>query len=204
MMNEQYNSTVIFFFLCLILLSSGCAQKTTIVLLPDPDGKVGHVTVSTDAGAIDITKAREATTASGRKSPPASPRILSQESIDADFSPVLSILPEQPVHFILYFKGGSTELTADSTKTLPKILESIAARNSQNISVIGHSDTAGDPRYNLQLSQKRASVISQVLVQEGVNATFIKSTSHGEKNPLVKTADNVHEPKNRRVEVVVR
>lgn len=204
MMRIQRNSKVLFFFFCLILFSSGCAKKTTIVLLPDPDGKVGHVTVSTDAGSIDITQAREATTARGRKSIPASPKILSQKAIDADFSPVLTMLPEQPVHFILYFKGGSTELTTDSTQTLPIILESISSKKSQNISVIGHSDTAGDRQYNLQLSQKRASAISRILVQQGVDSIFIKSTSHGEQNPLVKTADNVHEPRNRRVEVVVR
>jgi len=32
----------------------------------------------------------------------------------------------------------------------------------------------------------------------------ITVTSHGEGNPLIKTADNVSEPRNRRVEVVIR
>ncbi len=201
---EQYrNYILLLFFSVLFLLLAGCA-KTTIVLLPDSDGKVGHLTVSTDAGSTDITQAREATVVKGRKSLPTSPEILSQDEIDADFSPVLAILPNQPVHYILYFESESTQLKAHSKKILPKILESINSRNSQYISVIGHTDTAGDPKYNLQLSQRRASAISRILVKKGVDSTFIKATSHGEENPLIKTADNIHEPKNRRVEVVVR
>ncbi|MGB3211138.1 MAG: OmpA family protein [Desulforhopalus sp.] len=197
------NKILLFIFLSLIVVCSGCA-KTTVVLLPDPEGKVGHVTVSTNAGSIDITQEREATTVRGRDSLPADPKILSEKAIDADFSRALAMLPDQPVHFILYFKSESAELTAESKKTLPEIFQSIDDKQSQNISVIGHTDTAGDHQYNLQLSLKRATAIRRILVKEGVDSTFIKSTSHGEENPLVKTADNIHEPRNRRVEVVVR
>lgn len=188
----------------LLLLSAGCAKKTTVVLLPDPDGKVGHVTVSTDAGTMDITHAKEATTVKGRDSLPAEPTILSEQAIDAEFSPVLTMLPAQPVHFILYFRSDSTDLTEKSVEILPEIIASIQSRNSQDISVIGHTDTAGNRQYNLQLSRQRAAAVNRLLVQKGVDATFIRSTSHGEMNPLVKTADNTHEPRNRRVEVVVR
>lgn len=202
---ENHSNKLLFlFFFVLFLLSTGCAKKTTVVLLPDPDGKVGHVTVSTDAGSTEITQAREATVVKGRESQPTSPEILSQDEIDADFSPVLAILPNQPVHYILYFNSESTELKAESKKVLPKILESIKSRNSQYISVIAHTDTAGDRKYNLQLSRRRASAISRILIKKGIDSTYVKATSHGEENPLIKTADNVHEPKNRRVEVVVR
>jgi len=202
--NHQQTHLLLCIFSLLFVLLCGCAKKTTVVLLPDPDGKVGHVTVSTDAASIDITKAREATVVKGRQDIPSSPKILSEEEIEANFSPVLNILPEQPVHFILYFKQESTELTAASTKTLPEIIQMIADRSSQNISVIGHTDTAGDSDFNLQLSRRRASAIQRLLVEKGVDPAYITSTSHGEENPLIKTADNVHEPRNRRVEVVVR
>lgn len=202
---EKYSSNTLFFvFLSLLILSSGCAQKTTVVLLPDPSGKVGHVTVTTNAGSVDITQAREATVVKGRESLPAAPKILSENAIQADFTPVLTMLPGQPIHFILYFKGGTTELTTESMQIVPKILQSIVGTSSKNISVIGHADTAGDRQYNLQLSRKRAAAISRILTQQGVDSSSIKSTSHGEENPLIKTADNIHEPKNRRVEVVVR
>jgi outer membrane protein OmpA-like peptidoglycan-associated protein len=200
--NKQYIKALLLISIALFL-SSGCA-KTTIVLLPDPDGKIGYVTVHNDAGSIDITQAREATVVKGRGSQPTRPKVLSEEAIQSKFSSGLASLPQQPVHFILYFKSDSTELTTNSKKILPEILESINSRKSQNISVIGHTDTAGSSQYNLQLSQKRASAINLILVQKGVTPTYINSTSHGQMNPLVKTADNTHEPRNRRVEVVVR
>ncbi len=38
----------------------------------------------------------------------------------------------------------------------------------------------------------------------GVDPKGIRTTSHGEGNPLIPTKDNVAEPRNRRVEVIVR
>jgi outer membrane protein OmpA-like peptidoglycan-associated protein len=192
-------------FYCLILLFiSGCAPKTTVVLLPDPNGQVGHITVANKAGSVDITHSAEATVVAGQESKPAAPEILTEDQIAAKFSRVLATLPTQPEHFILYFQTNSTELTADSQKVLPLILQSIKNRNSENISVIGHTDTVGDRDYNFVLSKNRASSISHLLIQKGVPAADISATSHGKENPLIKTGDNVSEPRNRRVEVVIR
>jgi outer membrane protein OmpA-like peptidoglycan-associated protein len=203
-MNTQTKilTTILLYFSLIIV--SGCTPKTMVVLLPDPDGDVGHITVITDAGSVDITQAGEASTISGSDSIPSSPKLLDKNELNANFSSVLATLPSQPVHFILYFAQGSTKLTAQSTETLPAIMESVRQRNSQDISVIGHSDTAGNPKYNLQLSIQRASKVRRLLVQHGVNKRYIKSTSHGEANLLIKTADNVSEARNRRVEVVIK
>ena len=38
----------------------------------------------------------------------------------------------------------------------------------------------------------------------GADPRLIEMSSHGENNPLVPTADNIHEPRNRRVEISVR
>jgi outer membrane protein OmpA-like peptidoglycan-associated protein len=188
----------------LILIISGCAPTTTVVLLPDPDGKVGALTVSTEAGSVDIAKAGEATTVKSKKSLPSTPAIMPEEKIAATFGEVLASLPEPPVHFILYFQSGSTSLTNESAGLLPKILETVNERESQSISVVGHTDTAGNRQYNFRLSTQRANAVSRLLIEKGVKKGYLKVTSHGEENPLVKTADNVNEPRNRRVEVIVR
>ncbi len=195
---------LLLFSVAIILLFAGCAKETTVVLLADPDGNVGHVTVANDAGSVDITQAFEATVVTGRKTAPTAPEKMSEDKIETDFSMVLSVLPEQPEHFILYFKKQSKQLTDDAKKVIPAILETIEKRKSEDISVIGHADTAGNPQYNLWLSNKRATAVSRLLVKEGVAPVHIKTTFHGEENLLIKTADNVSEPRNRRVEVVVR
>lgn len=201
---QQFFAKAFFIAIIFTITLSGCAKQTTVVLLPDPSGKVGQVTVASDGGSVDITKAQEATTIKGRNSAPSTPTIISEKQIQKDFSEALRSLPEQPVHFILYFKRDSNKLTTTSQEMIPEVLATITKRESQNISVIGHSDTAGNPEYNLRLSNLRAQAIATILTNEGIKKSYIKSTSHGENNPLVPTKDNVHEPKNRRVEVVVR
>ena len=183
---------------------SGCAKQTQVVLLPDPSGKVGQVRVTSDGGSVDITKAQEATVVKGRQSAPSAPTILTEDAIQKDFAEALQSLPEQPVHFILYFKRDSNKLTDASIQLIPEVLKTVQQRDSKNISVIGHTDTAGNPEYNLRLSNLRAQAIADILEKEGLKKSHIKATSHGENNPLIPTKDNVHEPKNRRVEVVVR
>lgn len=191
------------FFIAIGVNLSGCA-KTTVVLLPDPDGKVGKLSISNEAGSVDIDKAGEATTVRGKQSLPSRPEVLPEEKITAKYGDVLASLPEQPVHFILYFRSGSTTLTPESVNKIPEIMETINQRQSQSISVVGHADTAGNRQYNLRLSKQRADAVGRILAEKGIMKIHIKTTSHGEENPLIKTADNVNEPRNRRVEVIVR
>jgi outer membrane protein OmpA-like peptidoglycan-associated protein len=193
------------FFTCFVLLLlSGCAQKTTVVLLADPNGQVGNLSVANSGGEVEMNRAAEATTVTNREARPGKPEILSEQQIASQFSVVLTVLPLPPEHFLLYFQTKSTQLTVESEAILPQIIQSIKNRNSEDITVVGHSDTAGDRSYNLHLSKERALAVSQILIRNGVKAEQITSTSHGEENPLIKTADNVQEAKNRRVEVVVK
>ena len=73
-----------------------------------------------------------------------------------------------------------------------------------NFLIYRNADTAGNPVYNLRLSTQRAEAIAKILAGKGIKSQFLKTTSHGENNPLIQTEDNVHEAKNRRVEIVVR
>lgn len=193
---------------CVVLLCcatiAGCAPKTTVVLVSDPQGAVGAVTVSNDAGTVTMDKERQSTRVSGREQQPSDSGIISAEEVKRRFGEALAIQPTQPLHFILHFKSDSPELTEESRASLPAILQAIKERNSQDISSIGHTDTAGDQAYNLQLSQRRAEAVASLLVQSGIARENIEVTSHGEKNPVVRTGDNVSEPRNRRVEVVIR
>lgn len=188
----------------LLGMLSACARKTTVVLVPDPEGKVGAVTVANDAGEVSLTREREATDVRGRQKEPGATEIFTETKVRRKFAEALAIQPRQPVHFILYFRTDSVDLTAPSRASLKDVVKAIRDNRSTDISSIGHSDTAGDPGYNLRLSQQRAQAVARLLVEAGVERSFIEVTSHGERNPIVKTGDNVSEKRNRRVEVVVR
>ena len=72
------------------------------------------------------------------------------------------------------------------------------------VAVVGHTDTAGSATANIGLGLRRAEVVRMRLVEAGVDRSAIVVTSHGEATPLVPTADDVTEPKNRRVDITVR
>jgi outer membrane protein OmpA-like peptidoglycan-associated protein len=69
---------------------------------------------------------------------------------------------------------------------------------------VGHTDTEGTRKMNQQLGMERAMEIKKLLVAQGIDPRIIEVTSHGEGNPLIKTPDDVPEPRNRRVEVILR
>ena len=112
--------------------------------------------------------------------------------------------PLPPATFILYFLQDSNELTDESTAVLPQIIQTIQKRGSTDIVISGHTDTVGKKEYNYKLALERAKVLYDILVANGAVPANITVTSHGEGNPLIKTADEVAEPRNRRVEVVIK
>ena len=187
------------------LFLSGCgAQKTTFVLLPDPAGTVGEITVSNAQGSQTLDKAGDAVVIKHKSAAPGQAANMSSAQIRAMFQEAMAIEPEQPEKFILYFMFDSIRLLPASEKTLMSVLDAAVAGQSMDIAVNGHTDRAGDEAYNYRLSLRRAEYIRQLLENRGVSSAFISSTSHGEGNPLVPTGDNVAEPRNRRVEVIIR
>jgi len=76
--------------------------------------------------------------------------------------------------------------------------------NATNIVATGHTDTVGTDSYNLALSKHRAAVVKAELVKDGVPANEIGTNGVGEQDLAVPTADQVNEPRNRRVEITVQ
>jgi outer membrane protein OmpA-like peptidoglycan-associated protein len=187
----------------LVTLAGGCASNSLVVLVPDPDGKTGRITVANQAGSVEIAAPNQATNISDVKTAPTPPAELDQAAINSLFAEALAIQPKRPVHFILYFEKD-TVLTADSARLLTDILAAVKERDSTDIMVVGHADTVGSRDFNMALSKNRAATVTNLLVSKGVGAESIRTTSHGKENPLIPTDDNINEPRNRRVEVVVR
>lgn len=189
--------------LVLITLLAGCASSSTgsyVVLLRDPDGKLGNVVVKNPQGEQVLSQAFKAATLDGNKEP----YFVTQAQIQRDFGAALAARPELPETFTLNFETGGAELTAPSKALLPKILERARARTALDLSVIGHSDTQGKADANEALALKRANAIAEQLRQLGLQNATLTVESHGERNLLVATPDETPEPRNRRVEVTLR
>ncbi len=191
--------------LLLCTVGVGCATTGNVfVLVPDADGQLGSASVSNSAGSATLTHAGDSTSVKSSSSAPGAPQAMNDASIQKIFAPALAAEPPQPLKFLIYFERDSAEPDTNSTETVKQILAAIKDRDSRDISVVGHTDRSGDDAHNLKLSVERATRIRDLLVKNGIGADIIEVESHGEGNPLIPTADNVIEPRNRRVEVVVR
>lgn len=188
------------------LLLVACGPSTYVTLLNNTDGSVGAITVKGANGETVVTEANTGALLDG-----SSPKAFSvdDKQLQADFGDALKAQPLLPVSFLLHFQEGGTQLTPESEALLPKIRATIMERKIVDISIIGHTDTMGSAKINAQLAGDRAVVVNELLDFTALDPDqkHIKEvtvTSHGEKNLLVSTPDNVSEPRNRRVEVAIR
>jgi outer membrane protein OmpA-like peptidoglycan-associated protein len=187
------------------LLLAGCASKgTTVILLEDLDGTTGQVRVANAAGEQRLDTARQSTRVADASTGPTEAAVVAEDEVEKNFGPVLAAMPDPPRRFILYFEPGTTTLTPESLSMPPSIQAAIRERNSRDVRVNGHTDRVGTRDFNMRLSRERAGQIRDFLVGEGTDPSIIRVYPHGEGNPLVPTPDEVPEPKNRRVEVLVR
>lgn len=194
-----------FFTIVLMIFLAGCAgKKNLIVLTPDAGGSVGAIQFNNEKGSVVLDEQGKAIVVKDRQSPPSAPTPISETETQSLFREALSARPLTPRSFLLYFMFDSNNLTIESNKQIDEIIQTIKDRDSQDILVIGHTDRAGNPDYNLALSMQRASAVRDLFVIRGVKSEFIQISSHGEGNPLIPTDDNVTEARNRRVEVLVR
>ena len=185
----------------LLLVLTACGGKSYVVLMPDADGSVGKVTVTTAQGTTVLENERQATQFSAAAG---SSFVVDDAQIRKDFGAALAATPKKPRIFRIYFETAGENLTANSRADIPKILEEIGMRPAPDISISGHADTVGSDEENIALGLRRARFVADVIQRAGIGAVSITIESHGEKNPVVGTADNVPEPRNRRVEVSVR
>ena len=196
-------------------LGVACAQKTAapvaaptartlVVLLPDSDTSItGRASVSNPAGSVDLAAPRDSVQAIPAQTP-GPVTTMSEEEVQRVFGAALAALPPAAQHFTLYFRFESNELTDESRALVPEILRVVRERAIPEVMVVGHTDTMGAPRANIDLGLNRATTVRTLLVQAGLDPATVEVMSHGETDLLVKTADETPEPRNRRVEISVR
>lgn len=180
-----------------------CAQSS-VVLLPDEDGGHGQVAILQSGGKAGETIVGEADSRATLGSPHPSVKPLGPRGLNASESMLVDELPPPAKSFTLYFLEGTTEMTPESLPVLDELRAEIAKRKGAEIQVTGHTDTVGSDADNDALSQRRAEEILNFLVSKGFNRSIMSAVGRGERELKVPTGDNVANPINRRVEVIVR
>jgi len=187
-----------------IALLAACATTppATVVLLPGKDGKTGAVVVS-DGRSETVLNTPYATARSGGGQP-IEQRMASEPEVKQEFGTTLASLPPRPTKYTLYFISGTDQFTNETKKEVRQVLAEVAQRPAAEVVVIGHTDTVGSGPDNDKLSLQRARRVKSLLIPLGIPADRIVIAGRGERELIVATADNVDEPKNRRVEINVR
>jgi outer membrane protein OmpA-like peptidoglycan-associated protein len=109
-----------------------------------------------------------------------------------------------PPSFMVFFDWDRSNLSQQALTTIQQAANAFKAKGNARITATGHTDTSGPESYNMALSLRRANAVKDALVRDDVPAQAISVVGMGEKGLLVPTGDNVREPQNRRVEIVIQ
>lgn len=173
-----------------------------MTLLPSKDGSAGAVLVRSGGRETLVDQPYATATLTGPGA--VGLRIETAAEVQRRHAQLLAAQPARPVSYLLYFVSGRNELAAGSQPVLDQIREELRRRKAYEITVIGHTDRVGTVQYNDTLALQRAQAMRTRLIEGGIGDSNIAVAGRGEREPLVPTADEVDEPRNRRVEISIR
>jgi len=184
----------------LATLLAACSTGT-VVLLPEKNG--GDTSLVVKQGDREVLLAEPYAAA---RQTPFGPRAYhaSPEEVAQLFGAALAAQPMRPMQFTLYFVEGKDELTDESKQIVEGVFAAISSRPVPDVLVIGHTDTVGTDQVNDALSRQRAETVRAALIDHGIAPEAISVVGRGKRDPMVLTGEGVSEPRNRRVEIIVR
>lgn len=99
------------------------------------------------------------------------------------------------------FERSSADIRTASFADLDRLAD--AARNcaSLDLRISGHTDSAGDPDWNLRLSKARAQAVADYLVRRGVVVDRLSVEGHGAGRPVADNETAYGRSLNRRIEI---
>ncbi len=117
-------------------------------------------------------------------------------------SPGVNVAPRVTTHIL--FDTDSAQIKKESQKQMQEIVAAFRSEALKNtaIRIEGHTDSVGDPRYNLRLSRKRAEAVNDYLAKSGIQTNRFSFTGKGDVEPVADNKDEAGRRQNRRVDFV--
>jgi OOP family OmpA-OmpF porin len=153
-------------------------------------------------GAISQTSKLQPAVAEAEAAEPA-PAAAPAEAAPSEPEPEPIQPPRVLPEYLVFFGFDKSTLMPEAMEVVRLAAENARSGGRVRIEATGHADRAGPEAYNQGLSQRRAEAVRRALIDLGVDAAAITVRGRGETMPLVKTADGVREPQNRRVEIIL-
>jgi outer membrane protein OmpA-like peptidoglycan-associated protein len=192
--------------LLVLMLLAGCGglPKNVVVLLADEGGGTGTIVVANAGGSTTANQPLTAVDMGERTRPLQAPVAVEEKEVREAFAAALAAVPRQAQHFILQFGADSADITPAAEAELARVITAIRGVEAPDIGISGHADRTGTDALNERLSLRRADAVRGRLAAAGVAPDSIRIKWHGANNPAVPDRPGVPEPRNRRVEVIIR
>lgn len=125
------------------------------------------------------------------------PGTANNKPVDGNGCVVETIVRLDGVQFML----NSSSLKTETVAALNKAVVTLRENTSVAVEVAGHSDSIGDAKYNLWLSQRRAEAVRTFLMNGGIDGERITAVGYGETQPEFDNSTLKGRIANRRVEL---
>ena len=100
------------------------------------------------------------------------------------------------------FDVGKATLAPGAERNIDKIATFLRDYPERSAVIEGHTDSIGDPAFNLTLSEQRAFSVKGALVSAGVDRSRISTQGFGESRPVADNDSQSGRQSNRRVEII--
>jgi outer membrane protein OmpA-like peptidoglycan-associated protein len=102
------------------------------------------------------------------------------------------------------FDFDSANLRKDTRNTLDAVITAVKKQYpDREVLVEGYTDNTGVPKYNMNLSSRRASTVAGYL-QKGIGHDKFSYRGYGAENPIAENSTKEGRAKNRRVEIIIK
>jgi outer membrane protein OmpA-like peptidoglycan-associated protein len=101
------------------------------------------------------------------------------------------------------FETNSSTLKSEHFSDLASVIDFMVAHPSVVLKVSGHTDNTGSEAHNKTLSYKRAEVVAEYLIDNGVAIDRVTFEGLGSSKPLMPNGTEAGRRKNRRVELLL-
>jgi outer membrane protein OmpA-like peptidoglycan-associated protein len=100
------------------------------------------------------------------------------------------------------FDTSSAAIRPANAQLIDSIVR-IASACQGALRIEGHTDNAGSPQMNAELSRQRANAVREALIQRGIDPARISADGYGATRPVANNGDATGRARNRRIEVRV-
>ncbi len=112
---------------------------------------------------------------------------------------------EAPFVLQIYYDLHSTRFRDDNLPEMQRLQRLLQDNPNISVEISSHTDTRGEPDFNLRLSQKRAELVVEWLIGKGIDGRRLTAKGYGETRPVNHCLDGVTCPEsdhqlNRRTE----